>query len=76
MLKSRQEVVTLTEEIPESVQRVAEIEVWKEKFPSGAENALRARPKDEGVPEGRADQAPKVGGVEHIRASRRPTGLD
>src|SRR5660397_115521 len=77
MVKSWQEVVIVSEELPEEVQRwtakrrsalivsiirgetsvqeaarkygltVAEVEDWREKFLSGAENALRSRPRDE-----------------------------
>src|SRR5665811_1608782 len=77
MMKSWQEVVIVSEELPEEVQRwtakrrsalivsiirgetsvqeaarkygltVAEVEDWREKFLSGAENALRSRPIDE-----------------------------
>src|SRR5660398_101577 len=77
MVKSWQEVVIVSEELPEEVQRwtakrrtalivsiirgetsvqeaarkygltVAEVEDWREKFLSGAENALRSKPRDE-----------------------------
>ncbi len=41
---------------------VAEVEDWMEKFLAAAENALRARPKDEEALEGRADQEAKTEG--------------
>lgn len=77
MTASWQEVVDMTEELPEEIQRwtakrrtalvlsiirgetstqeaarkhgltVAEVEDWREKFLSAAENALRSKPRDE-----------------------------
>src|SRR4029077_17970306 len=41
---------------------VAEVEEWQERFVTAAENALRARPKDEEAPQGRADQEAQAEG--------------
>src|SRR5665811_1307107 len=103
MVKSWQEVVDMTDELPEEVQRwtakrrtalivsiirgetsvheaarkhgltVAEVEDWREKFLSAAENALRTKPRGDEA-EGRADQEAQAEGRGARPRHRHPQG--